>query len=1101
MKTKNVLGLDLGTNSIGAALIKLPELLEDYGKAGKIEWLGVRVLPDSDYKKAFEEGKTNSPSVKTPAAIRREKRGSRRLKHRYKLRRTRLIKVFKALGWLAESFPEDFKKAKKNDQDSRFRISDYLKISNQTYKEFYKAFGYSDEEISKILNEINYRRIHHKKNNTDIKLLPEDWIVYFLRNKALTEKIEVQELARIIYMLNQRRGFKSSRKDLKQDTTVLPYEEFVRIKNDLDNPGYQDKTYETQFVSITKVIDISKTTEDRDKKGNIKFLIRVEDQRIEPYEIARKSIPDWQGKEMTFLVTQKIKNGKFEQLQPKTPNENDWSLCTTALDEKIHPVKYPGKYFYEELVKSYQQKRNFKIRQYPVYRWRYQSELEAIWKKQCELNPELAKLNSDKEILRKLASVLYPTQSKYNLPKLNEFLNHDLLHIISNDIIYYQRELKSQKNLISECRYEKRIGKEKINGQFVETGKYGLKCIPKSSPLFQEFRIWQDIHNIRVFKREEVIDGKIKLDIDQTSKYLDIKTKEALFELFNNKLNISETDILQLIKDLHPENDIVISRKKETPHSHRINLFSNRESLKGNETRNRYKNIFQKADYNGDDLLDNSDFLLKLWHVDYSITSSDEEKSKKGITTALNKLLPDITNKEKVIQQFLKLSEFPKEYGAYSAKAIKKLLPLMRVGRFWNVEDIDSTTKNRIEKICDGEFDESIPSDVRKKIAQWERDNRTLDTIHDFYGLPTWLACYVVYGTHSENEIEECKSADEFNNKVIAKLKNNSLRNPVVEQVIRETLLVVRDLWKQLEAKNEKIDEIHIELARELKHNSEEKQRIAEAQKKNFEEKQRIKKLLTELLNSDFKQYNSDEELEVARFTVKPNPENPNDIQKFKLWRDLNPHTEEDWRKKVKEEKIPTEQETKRYVLWLSQNCRSPYTGKIIPLSKLYDTNEYEIEHIIPRAKLKNDSLNNLVIAEWGVNKAKGNELAANFILKSNGKCRYGDKEYQLFTYEEYVQHIKDVFKLNKTKRRNLLATEVPADFVERQLNDTRYITRAAASLLKPVVGAETKIIFTGGAVTGELKNNWGLTNEWKKLLLSRFKRLEKITGESGWKF
>src|SRR5690606_688039 len=149
--------------------------------------------------------------------------------------------------------------------------------------------------------------------------------------------------------------------------------------------------------------------------------------------------------------------------------------------------------------KAHLENRTYKIRQYPVYRWRYQKELEAIWKKQCDLNPELKRLNNDEITLTKLAEILYPTQAKNKMSKLTEFQSKDLLHIISSDIIYYQRELKSQKNSISECRYEKRKG---IDGEL-----YGLKCIPRSSPLFQEFRIWQDIHNIRILKREEKIDG------------------------------------------------------------------------------------------------------------------------------------------------------------------------------------------------------------------------------------------------------------------------------------------------------------------------------------------------------------------------------------------------------------------------------------------------------------------------------------------------------------------------------------------------------------------------------------------------------------------
>ena len=112
---------------------------------------------------------------------------------------------------------------------------------------------------------------------------------------------------------------------------------------------------------------------------------------------------------------------------------------------------------------------------------------------------------------------------------------------------------------------------------------HGLKCIPRSSPLFQEFRIWQDVHNIRVFKKEEIIDGKTKLDVDVTSLYIDDTVKEKLFELFGTKSSISEKDILELIHENNEGSDIIIGKSNEKT-SHRINLFANRESLKGNET-------------------------------------------------------------------------------------------------------------------------------------------------------------------------------------------------------------------------------------------------------------------------------------------------------------------------------------------------------------------------------------------------------------------------------------------------------------------------------------------------------------------------------------
>lgn len=310
---KKILGLDIGSNSIGGALISLPETFEDYGKEGRIEWMGSRIIPtDGDYLQKFEAG----TQAETKAAFRRIKRGSRRLKHRYKLRRTRLIQVFNALGWLDESFPENFKKKIKDDDNFKFSIADYLPFSEQTISTFEEIFG-----------------ITGKKSKKGHTIIPEDWVIYSLRKKALTEQITISELIRIIYMMNQRRGFKSSRKDLK-DSNILPYDVFCK---EMEKPEYHNgkgKEIETQFVAITKVKSILLKEEKIDKKGSMVFvyLIETEDKRMLRWEEVRKQKPEWEGKEFTFLVSQKAdRNGKLTQNKPQTPKEDNWSLCTTAL--------------------------------------------------------------------------------------------------------------------------------------------------------------------------------------------------------------------------------------------------------------------------------------------------------------------------------------------------------------------------------------------------------------------------------------------------------------------------------------------------------------------------------------------------------------------------------------------------------------------------------------------------------------------------------------------------------------------------------------------------------------------------------------------------
>lgn len=1105
---KKVLGLDIGTNSIGAALIQLPEKFEDYGKEGNIEWMGSRIIPmNGDYLKKFEEG--NSTGVETKAAARRQKRGARRLKHRYKLRRSRLVKIFKTLGWLDESFPLDdsrqFKRKLRDTDAYKFSISDYLPFSEETINEFKNEMGIAGK-----------KRFDKKKNKAVDFLLPEDWVIYYLRKKALTDKITIPELVRIIYMMNQRRGFKSSRKDLK-DTTVLPYPAFKVAK---EKKEFGENGIETQFVSITKIKSVLFKEEKKDNKGNTVaniYTIIAEDLRMENWEETRKEMPEWEGKEFTFLVVQKIdKNGKHTQNKPQIPKEENWGLCTTALDEKINEQIFPGKYFFDELKKAQKENKNFKIRQYPVYRWRYKQELETIWEKQCELNPELRQLNTNKEVLEQLARVLYPTQAQNNMAKLSEFKNSSLLYIISDDIIYYQRELKSQKNSISECRYEKRKG---INGE-----TYGLRCIPRSSPLFQEFRIWQDIHNIRILEREVKEDDISRLDVDVTEIFMNEIIKENLFDLFHTKITITEKDILKLIKENYQNSNIKIDLdKKEKLHSHRINLFRNRDELKGNETLARYRKIFEKAKFDGSHILKNTEKLLRLWHLDYSISTSDELKSEKGIMSALGwkKENHDWIKSSKwdyfkipsdIALSISKLPELKKEYGSYSAMAIKKMLLVMRCGKYWQETEIKATINERacqiVERLNDinhniRRIGEIADDDIQKQILKSFIGKKDITQ-----GLGTYQAGYLIYDKHSEKDKINIETAEEFGRFIQKEIPNNSLRNPIVEQVVRETMFLVRDIWKQFG----EINEIHIELGRELKNNSDERKKTAEAQKSNFEEKQRIKSLLYELLNNGFEQHVDTEQSKpfewqtkiesVKNFEVNPNPESPLDIEKFRIWKGLSGLNDFMWDKKVKDEKIPTEQQIKKYTLWLSQNCRSPYTGQIIPLSKLFDSEQFQIEHIIPRKKMKNDSFNNLVISESGVNKAKDNQLAANFITTCKGKCKYGNTEYQLFTYEEYNAYCKETFKFQKTKRKNLMATEVPEDFIGRQLNDTRYIGKKLSELLAPVVKTkegklnETGIIFTIGSITSELKNNWGLNTVWKDIIRPRFERLEKIMGK-----
>jgi len=104
MEQKNILGLDIGTNSIGAAVVCVGENVEKRLPCHPVS----RIIPmPEDEISNFNTGKLVSA-----AAVRREKRMLRRQTARYQLRRERLFRVLNVLGFLPKHFSEaiDFEK-------------------------------------------------------------------------------------------------------------------------------------------------------------------------------------------------------------------------------------------------------------------------------------------------------------------------------------------------------------------------------------------------------------------------------------------------------------------------------------------------------------------------------------------------------------------------------------------------------------------------------------------------------------------------------------------------------------------------------------------------------------------------------------------------------------------------------------------------------------------------------------------------------------------------------------------------------------------------------------------------------------------------------
>ena len=448
----------------------------------------------------------------------------------------------------------------------------------------------------------------------------------------------------------------------------------------------------------------------------------------------------------------------------------------------------------------------------------------------------------------------------------------------------------------------------------------------------------------------------------------------------------------------------------------------------------------------------------------YSVT--DKVAYEKGLKKFAQKHHLD---KDSFVESFKKFKPYPSEYGSFSEKAIRKLLPLMRFGAYWDFNHIDKNTQKRIEDLITGVENEEIRTILREKAEKYQLEKET-----DFQDLPLWLAQYIVYNRHAEaSSLEKWTSVNDLET-YLNEFKQHSLRNPIVEQVVTETLHVVRDIWQQYgQGQADFFDEIHIELGRELKKTSKEREELSKQNQKNEDTNLRIKALLAEL--------GEDSTIENVR------PYSLMQQELLKLYEEgvFSSSMEIEEIEKIHKKATPSKTELQHYKLWLEQKYKSPYTGQIISLKRLF-TEDYEIEHIIPQSRYYDDSLSNKVICESAVNKLKGNQLGLEFIKNHYGeKVHAAGKEISILTEEQYKEFVKNHYANNSGKMKKLLLEDIPEKMVARQMNDTRYISKYISEILSKIVrsserdeGVNSKnVILCTGKITSALKQDWGVND------------------------
>ena len=157
-----------------------------------------------------------------------------------------------------------------------------------------------------------------------------------------------------------------------------------------------------------------------------------------------------------------------------------------------------------------------------------------------------------------------------------------------------------------------------------------------------------------------------------------------------------------------------------------------------------------------------------------------------------------------------------------------------------------------------------------------------------------------------------------------------------------------------------------------------------------------------------------------------------------------------------------------------------------------------------------NDSFTNKVICEANVNQLKGSQLGFAFIKKHQGtKVDIGNNKFvTIFQEKEYIDFVTKQYSHDKKKLANLLTEEIPDEFIDRQLNDTRYISKYVKGILSNIVreadeqeATSRNVITCVGQITSRLKKDWGIVDKWNELILPRFLRLQELSGNNEYTF
>lgn len=158
--------------------------------------------------------------------------------------------------------------------------------------------------------------------------------------------------------------------------------------------------------------------------------------------------------------------------------------------------------------------------------------------------------------------------------------------------------------------------------------------------------------------------------------------------------------------------------------------------------------------------------------------------------------------------------------------------------------------------------------------------------------------------------------------------------------------------------------------------------------------------------------------------------------------------------------------QSEKLFLYFMQMGKCMYCGKQLDIS-LIGTNEYNVDHILPRAYVKDDSITNKVLVHSTENGDKSDDIVPESVRK------------EMCGYWKYLLDIDLINKekFNRLMRNTPLTPNEKLGFINRQIVETGQSTKAVAELLKNFY-PNTEIVYVKAGCVSEFRHEYGNIKE-----------------------